>query len=80
MYGLNVFRARTFPIFSDELFTTEGQIYNISTIIDSNFHIDLDAYEREGPLYITTFFATTYGFSFACLTATIVHVLLFHGK
>lgn len=80
MYGLNVFKARTFPIFSDELFTSKGQVYNISTIIDSNFHIDLDAYEREGRLYITTLFATTYGFSFACLTATIVHVILFHGK
>ncbi|XP_047973091.1 oligopeptide transporter 7-like [Salvia hispanica] len=80
MYGLNVFKARTFPIFSDDLFTSEGQVYNISAIIDSNFHVDLDAYEREGHLYLTTFFATTYGFSFACLTATIVHVLLFHGK
>ncbi|KAL0463733.1 UNVERIFIED_CONTAM: Oligopeptide transporter 7 [Sesamum latifolium] len=58
----------------------EGQKYNISAIIDPNFHIDLQAYEREGRLYLSTFFAMTYAFSFACLTATIAHVLLFHGR
>ncbi|KAL8034730.1 hypothetical protein ABFX02_12G048300 [Erythranthe guttata] len=80
MYWLNVYEAKTFPIFSDDLFTSNGQKYNISAIIDSNFHIDLDAYDREGRLYLSTFFAMTYAFSFACLTATIVHVLLFHGR
>lgn len=80
MYWLNVYKAKTFPIFSDDLFTSDGQKYNISAIIDSNFHIDLQAYDREGRLYLSTFFAMTYAFSFACLTATIVHVLLFHGR
>ncbi|XP_073150441.1 oligopeptide transporter 7-like isoform X2 [Henckelia pumila] len=80
MYWLDVYKAKTFAIFSDDLFTSTGQKYNISAIIDSNFHIDLQAYEREGHLYLSTFFAMTYAFSFACLTATIVHVLLFHGR
>lgn len=80
MYWLNVYKAKTFPIFSDNLFTTNGQKYNISAVVDSNFHIDLDAYEKEGRLYLSTFFAMTYAFSFACLTATIVHVILFHGR
>ncbi|KAF8379766.1 hypothetical protein HHK36_029215 [Tetracentron sinense] len=79
-YWLNVYKAKTFPIFSDGLYTADGQDYNISSIIDSNFHLDLKAYEREGPLYLSTFFAMTYGVGFAALTATIVHVLLFHGR
>ncbi|OVA19847.1 Oligopeptide transporter [Macleaya cordata] len=79
-YWLNVYQAKTFPIFSDGLFTSTGQKYNISAIIDSNFRLDIDAYEREGPLHISTFFAMTYGVGFACLTSTIVHVLLFHGR
>ncbi|KAF7112323.1 hypothetical protein RHSIM_RhsimUnG0241100 [Rhododendron simsii] len=79
-YWLNIYNAKTFPIFSDGLFTSAGQNYNITSIIDENFHIDFEAYDREGPLYISTFFAMTYAFSFACLTATIVHVLLFHGR
>lgn len=79
-YWLDIYKARTFPIFSDDLFTATGQKYNISAIIDSNFHLDMNAYEREGRLYLSTFFAMTYAFSFACLTATIVHVILFHGR
>lgn len=79
-YWLNLYKAKTFPIFSDDLFTSNGQEYNISEIIDSNFHLDLEAYEKEGPLYISIFFAMTYGVGFAALTATIVHVALFHGR
>ncbi|CAA6656351.1 unnamed protein product [Spirodela intermedia] len=45
-YWLNVYKAKSFPIFSDGL----------------------------------TFFAMTYGVGFASLTATLAHVLLFHGR
>ncbi|KAJ0041412.1 hypothetical protein Pint_28459 [Pistacia integerrima] len=79
-YWLNIFKANTFPIFSDDLFTSTGQSYNISAIVDQNFHIDIEAYDREGPLYMSTFFAMIYGVNFACLTATVVHVFLFHGR
>ena len=79
-YWLNVYNAKTYPIFSDELFTANGSVYNITAIIDSNFHLDLAAYERQGGLYLSTFFAMTYGVGFAALTATIVHVALFHGR
>ncbi|KAI4315569.1 hypothetical protein L6164_028365 [Bauhinia variegata] len=79
-YWLNVYKAKTFPIFSDDLFTSNGRVYNITSIIDSDFHLDVAAYEREGRLYLSTFFAMTYGVGFAALTATIVHVALFHGR
>ncbi|CAN8308173.1 unnamed protein product [Cochlearia groenlandica] len=79
-YWLNVFKAKTFPIFSSSLFTSHGSKYNITSIVDSNFHIDLQAYERQGPLYLSTLFAMSYGFGFAALSATITHVALFHGR
>ncbi|KAG1362274.1 Oligopeptide transporter OPT superfamily [Cocos nucifera] len=79
-YWFDVYHAKTFPIFSDGLFTSSGQKYNISTITDSNFQFDAGAYEKQGPLYLSTFFAMTYGFGFASLSATVVHVLLFHGR
>ncbi|KAG2694185.1 hypothetical protein I3760_08G129700 [Carya illinoinensis] len=79
-YWLNIYKAKTFPIFSDGLFTSGGQSYNISAVIDSNFRLDIDAYEHKGHLYLSTFFATYYGISFACLAATVVHVFLFHGR
>ncbi|XP_031257592.1 oligopeptide transporter 7-like isoform X3 [Pistacia vera] len=70
----------TANIAADDLFTSTGQSYNISAIVDQNFHIDIEAYDREGPLYMSTFFAMIYGVNFACLTATVVHVFLFHGR
>nr|POF10926.1 oligopeptide transporter 7 [Quercus suber] len=79
-YWFNIYKAKTFPIYSDGLFTSTGQSYDVSAIIDPNFHIDTEAYNREGPLYMSTFFAITYGINFACLAATIVHVFLFHGS
>ncbi|XP_020585185.1 oligopeptide transporter 7-like [Phalaenopsis equestris] len=79
-YWLNIYHAKTFPIFSDNLFTAKGQIYNVTNIIDSNFHLDLNAYEKNGPIYMSTFFAMTYGIGFASLTAILSHVLLFHGS
>lgn len=79
-YWSNLYKSRNFPIFSDDLFKSNGQTYNISAIIDSQFHLDMAAYEREGPLYLSTIFAMAYGIGFACLSATIVHVLLFHGR
>ncbi|KAG0476085.1 hypothetical protein HPP92_012926 [Vanilla planifolia] len=79
-YWLNLYQAKSFPIFSDNLFTSKGQIYNVSRIVDSSFHLDLDAYQKNGPLYMSTFFAMTYGVGFASLTAILSHVLLFHGR
>ncbi|KAM0059911.1 putative oligopeptide transporter, OPT superfamily [Helianthus debilis subsp. tardiflorus] len=79
-YWFNVYNAKNFPFFSDGLFTANGQEYNITTIIDSNFHFDNDAYQKEGPLYLSTFFAMTYGVGFAALSSMVVHVFLFHGS
>ncbi|MCL7043173.1 hypothetical protein MKW94_012095, partial [Papaver nudicaule] len=78
-YWFNFYNAKNFPIFSDGLFTSTGQDYNISSIIDDRFNLDVAAYEKNGPLYLSTFFAMTYGVGFAALSATIVHVALFHG-
>ncbi|CAH9117753.1 unnamed protein product [Cuscuta epithymum] len=80
LYWNNVYSAKSFPIFSDGLFKSNGGEYNTSAIVDKDFHIDLEAYAREGHLYLSTVFAITYAFSFACLTATLVHVILFHGR
>uniref|UniRef100_A0A3Q7EX43 Uncharacterized protein n=1 Tax=Solanum lycopersicum TaxID=4081 RepID=A0A3Q7EX43_SOLLC len=38
-----------------------------------------EKYDHEGRLYLSIVLLLTYGFSFACLTATVVHVFLFHG-
>lgn len=76
----NAYHAKNFPIYSQDLFELNGSKYNISSIITRNFHLDKTSYSKSGPLYLSTFFAMTYGFGFAALPATLVHVFLFNGR
>ncbi|EXC01175.1 Oligopeptide transporter 4 [Morus notabilis] len=79
-WGLNVFDAKTFPIFSSDLFTGSGQLYNVSLIVNKKFELDLEQYKQQGRVHLSTFFALTYGFGFATIAATLTHVALFHGR
>lgn len=79
-YWLNAYHAKTFPIFSSKLFMGNGSLYDISTIVNSEFRLDRHAYAINGPVHLSTFFAMTYGLGFAALSATVVHVFLFHGR
>ncbi len=79
-YWLNVYNAKTFPIFSSSLFQPNGQDYDITTVVDSNFELNLTAYEEVGNIHFSTSFALGYGFGLAGLAATVSHVALFYGK
>lgn len=78
-YYNDVYNAKKFPIFSSHFFTADGKAYDISKVIDKNFHLDVRAYDEYGKLHLSTFFAFTYGIGFAALTSTLSHVILFHG-
>jgi hypothetical protein len=47
-YWFNAYNAKTFPIFSKDLFTSTREILNISKIVDSHFLLDLQAYKEYG--------------------------------
>ncbi|XP_058217153.1 oligopeptide transporter 4-like isoform X1 [Rhododendron vialii] len=79
-WGLGLYGARKFPIFSSHLFTGQGQLYNISAIVNEKFEIDLVEYGKQGPIHLSMFFALTYGFGFATIAATLSHVSLFYGR
>ncbi|XP_038681714.1 oligopeptide transporter 4-like isoform X2 [Tripterygium wilfordii] len=79
-WGLDLYSAQTFPIFSSHLFTGQGQIYNISNIVNDKFELDIPKYEEQGRIHLSMFFALTYGFSFATIASTITHVALFYGR
>ncbi|XP_058217158.1 oligopeptide transporter 4-like isoform X1 [Rhododendron vialii] len=79
-WGLGLYGARKFPIFSSHLFTGQGQQYNISAIVNEKFEIDLVEYGKQGPIHLSMFFALTYGFGFATIAATLSHVSLFYGR
>ncbi|KAM4098424.1 hypothetical protein ACJW30_07G076200 [Castanea mollissima] len=69
-WGLDLYNASRFPIFSSQLFTSQGQ----------HFELDLVEYEKQGPIHLSMFFALTYGFGFATIVATLTHVTLFYGR
>ncbi|XP_047315163.1 oligopeptide transporter 4-like [Impatiens glandulifera] len=79
-WGLNSYSAQTFPIFSSHLFTSGGQKYNISEIVNNKFEIDMVKYQDQGRIHLSMFFALTYGFGFATIASTITHVALFYGR
>lgn len=79
-YWLNLYDAKSFPLYSSGTFTSDGQSYNVSAIVNSSFELDTIAYAKLGHLNMSILFALNYGLSFAQLTATLTHVALFHGK
>lgn len=79
-WGVNLYNAKNFPIFSSHLFNAQGQIYNVSAIVNNQFEIDLDAYKRQGRINLSVFFSFTYGIGFAGIISTLTHVALFNGR
>ena len=79
-WGFNAYNAKTFPIYSADLFTAQGQDYNISLIVNDKFELDIAQYEKLGRIHLSTFFALAYGFGFATIASTLSHVALFYGR
>ncbi|KAL4184768.1 hypothetical protein AMTRI_Chr10g2770 [Amborella trichopoda] len=75
----NTFDARKFPIFSSQLFTSTGHKYDTTKILTPQFDLNEAAYNSYGKLYLSPLFALSIGSGFARITATMTHVLLFHG-
>lgn len=79
-WGFNVYNAKNFPLYSSDLFTAQGQEYNISLIVNKQFNLDLAEYEKQGRINLSLFFTLTYGFGFATIASTLTHVALFYGR
>ena len=79
-WAVNLYDAGTFPIYSTDLFTGAGQLYNITSIVNDRFEIDMDAYAEQGKIHLSLFFAISYGLGFASIAAKLSHVALFYGK
>ncbi|KAF9578742.1 hypothetical protein BGW38_005310, partial [Lunasporangiospora selenospora] len=78
-YYTNLWNSKNYPILSAELFLENGTLYDINRILDKNV-LEPTLYRDYGPVRMDSFFALTYGVGFAGLTATVVHVILYHGK
>ncbi|KVH99663.1 Oligopeptide transporter OPT superfamily [Cynara cardunculus var. scolymus] len=53
-WKFNVYHAKNFPIYSADLFTGDGQLYNITKIVNSKFEIDYDEYAKQGKVNLST--------------------------
>ncbi|KAJ6833926.1 oligopeptide transporter 4 [Iris pallida] len=79
-WGLNLYNAKNFPIFSSHLFMANGTTYDITAIVNEHFEIDMEEYQQRGRINLSTFFAITYGFGFATIASTMTHVGFFYGR
>jgi hypothetical protein len=51
-YYTNMWDAKVMPIVSNRVFTSDGHIYNISAVLDSNLRLNETAYEKYGSTLI----------------------------
>lgn len=76
----NVWYGNYLPISDSNTYDRFQNIYQVSKIVNSDLTFNLDSYKKYSPLYLSTTFAISYGLSFASITATVVHTILFNGK
>lgn len=79
-WGLNVYNAKNFPIFTSILFTSQGRRYNVTAIVNDRFEIDMNAYQEQGHINMSIFFIFSYGLGFAAIVSALTHVAIFNGK
>ncbi|KAK7311723.1 hypothetical protein RJT34_10034 [Clitoria ternatea] len=79
-WGLNLYNAKNYPIYSPLLFTAHGEKYNVTEIVNQNFEIDMQAYLRIGRVNMSVFFAISYGLGFAAIASSLTHVAVFNGR
>ncbi|KAG0284872.1 hypothetical protein BGZ97_008037, partial [Linnemannia gamsii] len=78
-YYTDLWDAQRFPILTAGLFKTDGDEYDVLSVLDrKTLSLDDEGYKKEGPLRISTFFALTYGIGFAGLSSMITHTWLYH--
>ena len=76
----NVWYSAYLPLVSSQSFDNTGKQYNVSKIINADSSFNSEAYKAYSPLFLPASFAISYGVSFASITATLTHTLLYHRK
>ncbi|TDL22377.1 small oligopeptide transporter [Rickenella mellea] len=80
VYYSNIWNSQYMPIMSSYPYDNQGRRYNVTRILNTQTTFDINAYRNYSPLFLSTTFAISYGLSFASITATIVHALLYFRK
>lgn len=80
IYYTNTWYAKYMPMSSRTAYGNTGAEYNVTRILTPEGTLNLTAYQEYNPLFLSTTFAISYGLSFATITATITHAILFFRK
>jgi len=80
IYYTNTWYAKYMPMSSRTAFDNTGAEYDVTRILTPEGTFNLTAYQEYSPLFLSTTFAISYGLSFASITATITHAILFFRK
>jgi OPT family oligopeptide transporter len=66
---------------SAALFNSTGQYVSaVSMYSNPGFDLDLEKYNAQAPIYISTYFALTYAGAFLAIIAAFTHVFLWHSR
>ncbi|KND95134.1 Sexual differentiation process protein isp4 [Tolypocladium ophioglossoides CBS 100239] len=72
--------AQFLPMSDANTYDNTGRPYNTSRILNSDYTLDVEAYQNYSPLFISTTFAMSYGLSFAAISSLIVYTYLHYRK
>lgn len=76
----NVWFGHYLPMSSNDTFDRFQQVYNVTKVLTPDSRFDLEKYQSYSAIFLPTTFAVAYGMSFAAVSSTITHTILFHGK
>jgi hypothetical protein len=79
-YFTNTMFQAHLPILSGTSYDNMGNKYNVTRIINKDLTLNVEKYEAYSPLFLSSTFALTYGLSFAGITSTLVHTLLYFRR
>ncbi|KAJ3530568.1 hypothetical protein NM688_g7690 [Phlebia brevispora] len=80
LYYTNTWYAKYLPMSSRTSYDNTGAPYDVTQILNPDTTFNLMRYEAYSPLFLSTTFAMSYGLSFASITATITHTILYFRK
>ncbi|PPQ78774.1 hypothetical protein CVT25_010647 [Psilocybe cyanescens] len=80
IYYTNTWYTQYLPISTRGSYDNTGKTYNVTRIVDAKNKLDVEAFKAYSPIFLSATFATSYGLSFATITATLTHAFLFYGK
>ncbi|KDN37828.1 hypothetical protein RSAG8_09882, partial [Rhizoctonia solani AG-8 WAC10335] len=80
LYYTNTWYAQYMTISSRTSYDNTKHAYDVTRILNPDATLNMEAYKAYSPLFLSTTFALSYGLSFASITATITHAVLYFRK